>query len=95
VDWQTILSLGSLVVVIITVAVYFDGKIKDAESRGILKQRVNELEAKQIKNEATKDDITAILIAIGNLTSQISSLQKEVEALKDDVQCIERRKIPG
>jgi len=83
--------LGVLVS-LVTLASYYNGKIKDAEKMGALKQRVCELEKQQEENKATKSDINSLLIAVGKMTGQIESLQKAVDELKNDMKCIERRK---
>ena len=89
-DWQTIASLGSLIVVLITVSIYFNGKITEAVEKGKLIQRVETLEMQQDKSEASKEDIKNILVAIGKLSEKIESIQKDVDGLKDDIKCIER-----
>lgn len=89
---EMIVSIISALACLTTVAAYYNGKIKDAEENGKLKQRVSDLEKQQIKNEATKEDMNTLLMAIGKMTGQIESLQKAVDELKNDMKCIERRK---
>lgn len=89
---EMVVSIVSALACLTTIAAYFNGKIKDAEENGKLKQRVSDLEKQQIKNEATKEDINSLLMAIGKITGQIESLQKSVEELKQDMKCIERRR---
>ena len=91
---ELILSIVALLTGIVTLVSFFDGKIKDAEKMGALKQRVVELENKQEKNDATKTDINSILVAIGRMTEQINNLQKDINELKEESRCIERRKTP-
>ena len=89
---ELVVSIISALACIATIAAYYNGKIKDAEKMGALKQRVCELEKQQEENKATKSDINALLIAVGKMTGQIESLQKAVDELKNDMKCIERRK---
>jgi peptidoglycan hydrolase CwlO-like protein len=92
--WQVLLSSFSLLVALVTLASYYDGKIKDAKERGKIEQKVSYMEEQQLKNEATRQDMNALLLAIGKMTGQIETLQKAVDELKDDMKCIERRKTP-
>lgn len=89
---EMIVSIISALACLTTVAAFYNGKIKDAEKMGALKQRVCELEKQQEENKATKADINALLLAVGKLTGQVESLQKAVDELKNDMKCIERRK---
>lgn len=85
-------SLSAIIGCLITIAIYYNSKMKDAEKMGALKNRVEQLENQQVKNEASKEDINALLIAVGKMTGQIENLQKAVDELKNDMKCIERRK---
>lgn len=91
-NWEMIVSIISALACLTTVAAYYNGKIKDAERMGALKQRVCELEKQHEENKATKSDINSLLIAVGKMAGQIESLQKAVDDLKNDMKCIERRK---
>lgn len=90
--FEMVVSIISALACLTTVGAYYNGKIKDAEKMGALKQRVCELEKQQEENKATKSDINSLLIAVGKMTGQIESLQKAVDELKNDMRCIERRK---
>jgi len=90
--WQTIVSIVGFLVGLVALVSYYDGKMKDAEKMGALKNRVEQLEKQQLKNEATVEDINAVMVAIGKITEKIENIQRDVDELKKDIKCIERRK---
>lgn len=70
--------LGALVS-LVTIAAYFNGKLKDAEQMGALKQRVEQLEKDNCKSESTKDKLDALILAVGTLTAKVEGLEKRFD----------------
>lgn len=70
--------LGALVS-LVTIAAFYNSKIKDAERMGALKQRVDQLEKDNCKSESTKDKLDALILAVGKLTEKVDGLEKRFD----------------
>lgn len=63
--------LFSVITVTLSIAAFFLGRIKDAEDRGALKQRVVDLEVRADKTDAKMDRILEKLDLIGSKLSDL------------------------
>lgn len=71
--------LMSIVAACVAVATFLIARLKDAEERGALKQRVADLERRQNLSDAKIDAVLAKLDDIGN---NVTALVTEMEHLK-------------
>ena len=77
--WQTIVSIVGFLVGLVALVSYYDGKMKDAEKMGALKNRVEQLEKDNCKTETTKDKLDALILAVGQLTEKVAGLEKRFD----------------
>ena len=82
---NTVLSIGSFAVCLVTVAAYWGTKIKDAQDYGKLLQRVDTLEKQQCKAEEATGDISKLVTAVALLTDGLTRLEKKVDELSKEI----------
>lgn len=79
IDLVAIIAVLGALTSIVTIAAYFNGKLKDAEQMGALKNRVEQLEKDNCKTETTKDKLDALILAVGTLTAKVEGLEKRFD----------------
>lgn len=66
-----VMILIGLITVSIAIAAFFIGRMKDAEDRGALRQKVENLEVRADKNDAKMDKVLEKLDTIGSSLSKL------------------------
>lgn len=78
-EMSFLIAILGILVSLVTLAAYFNGKLKDAEQMGALKNRVEQLEKDNCKTETTKDKLDALILAVGLLTDKVAGLEKRFD----------------
>ena len=78
-EMSFLIAMLGILVSLVTLAAYFNGKLKDAEQMGVLKNRVEQLEKDNCKTETTKDKLDALILAVGQLTEKVAGLEKRFD----------------
>ena len=78
-EMSFLIAILGILVSLVTLAAYFNGKLKDAEQMGALKNRVEQLEKDNCKTETTKDKLDALILAVGQLTEKVAGLEKRFD----------------
>ena len=78
-EMSFLIAILGVLVSLVTLAAYFNGKLKDAEQMGALKNRVEQLEKDNCKTETTKDKLDALILAVGQLTEKVAGLEKRFD----------------
>ena len=78
-EMSFLIAMLGILVSLVTLAAYFNGKLKDAEQMGALKNRVEQLEKDNCKTETTKDKLDALILAVGQLTEKVAGLEKRFD----------------
>ena len=78
-EMSFLIAMLGILVSLVTLAAYFNGKLKDAEQMGALKNRVEQLEKDNCKTETTKGKLDALILAVGQLTEKVAGLEKRFD----------------